>query len=109
MALPRILTGSREFSASGRGLHPLPCEAESMVRGLYSVVNRIRGGFHQPGQCYKMTNCSGLPGTKQLLSTDKCQFTNRESPEQMGKTDLLMEKLPNSGERLAAVLRHESN
>ena len=56
-----------------------------------------------------MTNCPELPGTKEVLSTDKCQFTNMESPEQMGTTGLLMEKLPISGERLAAVLRCESN
>ena len=31
-------------------------------------------------------------------------FKNRESPEQVGKTDLLREQLPSSGARLAAVL-----
>ena len=56
-----------------------------------------------------MTNCLGLPGIKEVLSTDKCQFKNRDSPEQMGETGRLMEKLPSSGERLAAVLRRESN
>ena len=56
-----------------------------------------------------MINCPGLPGTKEVLSTDKCLFKNRESPEQMGKTGLLREQLPSSGERLAAVLRRESN
>ena len=69
-----------------------------------------QGGFHQPGQHYdKMTNCPWLPWTKEVLSTDKSQFTNRESPQQIGKAGCLMEKLPSSGERLAAVLRHESN
>ena len=56
-----------------------------------------------------MTNCPGLPGTKEVLSTDKCQFKNRESPEQMRTTGLLMEKLPSSGEKLAEVLRCEVN
>ena len=42
-ALTRILKGSRELCAAGRGLHPLPCEAWSMVRGRYSVVNRGSG------------------------------------------------------------------
>ena len=50
-----------------------------------------------------MTNCRGLHGTKEV-STDKCQFKNRESPEEMGKTGLLREKLASSGERLATVL-----
>ena len=40
-----VLTGSREVSEAGRGLHPLPCEVGSTVRGLYSVVNRIREDF----------------------------------------------------------------
>ena len=50
-----------------------------------------------------MTNCPGLPGTKEVLSSDKCQIKNREIPEQMGKTGLFREKLPSSGDRLAAV------
>ena len=75
-----------------------------MVRGLYSVENRGSGELHWPEHSYKMTNCPGLPGTKEVLSTDKCQFKNRESPKQMEKTDLLREQLPSSGERLAAVL-----
>ena len=50
-----------------------------------------------------MTNCPGLPETKQVLSTDTCQLTNRASPEQMGKTGLLREQLPITGETLAAV------
>ena len=56
-----------------------------------------------------MTNCAGPPGAKEVLSTDKRQFTNRESPQQMGKTGLLMEKLASSGKMLAAALRRESN
>ena len=56
-----------------------------------------------------MTNCPGLLGTKEVLSTDKYEFKNTESPEQMGKTGLLREQLPSSEERLAAVLRCESN
>ena len=56
-----------------------------------------------------MTNSLGLPGTKEVLSRDKCLFKNRESPEKMGETGLLREQLPSIGERLAAVLRHESN
>ena len=42
-ALTRILKGSGEACAAGRGLYPLPCEVWSMVRGLYSVVNRGSG------------------------------------------------------------------
>ena len=30
----------REVCAAGRELHPLPFEVGSMIRGLYSVVNR---------------------------------------------------------------------
>ena len=56
-----------------------------------------------------MTNCPGLPGTKEILSTDKCQFKDREIFDQMGITGLLREQLPSSGERLAAVLRCQSN
>ena len=56
-----------------------------------------------------MTNCPGLSRTKEVLSTDKCQFKNREQPELMGKTGLLRKQLPSSGERLAAVLTLESN
>jgi len=56
-----------------------------------------------------MTNCPGLPGTKEVLSTDKCHFKNRESPEQMGRTGLLREQLLSNVERLAEVLRCESN
>ena len=56
-----------------------------------------------------MTNCPVLPRTSEVLSTDKCHFKNRETPEQMGKTGLLREQLPSSGERLAAVLRCQSN
>ena len=56
-----------------------------------------------------MINCPGLLGTKEVLSTDKCEFKNREIPEQMGKTGLLREQLSSSGERLAAVLRLENN
>ena len=56
-----------------------------------------------------MTNCPRLPGTKEVLSTDKCHFKNKDIPEKMGKTGLPREQLPNSGERLAAVLRCESN
>ena len=63
-----------------------------------------QGGLHQREQSYKMTNCPRLPGAKEVLSTDKCQFKTRESPEQMGKTDLLRDQLPSSGERLAVVL-----
>ena len=55
-----------------------------------------------------MTNCRGLHGTKEV-STDKCQVKNRESPEEMGKTGLLREKLASSGERLATVLRSEND
>ena len=39
-ALTRVLKVSGEVCAAGRGLHPLPFEVGSMVRGLYSVVNR---------------------------------------------------------------------
>jgi len=39
----RFLKGSGEVCAAGRGLHPLPCEAWSMARGLYSVMNRGSG------------------------------------------------------------------
>ena len=35
--------GSREVCTTGRGLHPLPSKAWSMVRGLYNVVNRGSG------------------------------------------------------------------
>ena len=56
-----------------------------------------------------MTKCPGIPRTKEVLSRNKCQLINRESLEKMGETVLLMEKLPSSGERLAAVLRCESN
>ena len=63
-----------------------------------------QGGLHPREQSYKMTNCPRLPGAKEVLSTDKCQFKTRESPEQMGKTDLLRDQLPSSGERLAVVL-----
>ena len=55
-----------------------------------------------------MTNCRGLHGTKEV-STDKCQVKNRESPEEMGKTCLLREKLASSGERLATVLGPKSD
>ena len=48
-----------------------------------------------------MTNCPGLSGTKEVLSTEKCQFKDREIPRQMGKTGLLREQLPSSGERMA--------
>ena len=48
-----------------------------------------------------MTNCPGLPGTKEILSTDKCQFKDREIFDQMGITGLLREQLPSSGERMA--------
>ena len=68
-----------------------------------------QGEFIQPEQRYKMTNCLGLPGTKEVLSTDKCQFKNRESPQQMGRTGLLREQLLSSVERFAEVLRLESN
>ena len=51
-----------------------------------------------------MTNCPGLPGTKEVLNTDKSQFKNREIRKKMGKTGLLWEQLPSSGETLAAVL-----
>ena len=40
-----------------------------------------------------MTNCPGLLGTKEVLSTDKYEFKNTESPEQMGRTGLLREQL----------------
>ena len=63
-----------------------------------------QGEFHQSGQSYKMTNCPGLPGTKEVLNTDKSQFKNREIRKKMGKTGLLWEQLPSSGETLAAVL-----
>ena len=56
-----------------------------------------------------MTNCPGQQGTKEVLSTEKCQFKNRESPEEMGATDLLREKLSSSGERMATVLGPESH
>ena len=56
-----------------------------------------------------MINCPGLPGTKEVLSTDQCQLKNRESPEQMGRTGLLREQLLSSVERFAEVLRLESN
>ena len=56
-----------------------------------------------------MTNCPGVPGTKDVPNTDKCQFKNRVSPQQMGKAGLLREQLPSSGESLAGVLRLESN
>ena len=48
-----------------------------------------------------MTNCPGLPGTKEILSTDKCQFKDREISDQMGITGLPREQVPSSGERLA--------
>ena len=48
-----------------------------------------------------MTNCPGLPGTKEILSTDKCQFKDREIFDQMGITGLLREQLPSSGQKLA--------
>ena len=67
-----------------------------------------QGGLHQPEQSYKMTNCPGLAGTKEVLSTDKCQFKNRQSPQQMGKTGLLKEQLLSSVERFAEVIRYES-
>ena len=44
-----------------------------------------------------------------MLSTDKCQLKNGDSPEKMGETGFLREQLPSSGERLAAVLRCQSN
>ena len=44
-ALTRVLTGYREVCVDGRALHPLPCEAGNTVRGLCSVVNRIREDF----------------------------------------------------------------
>ena len=56
-----------------------------------------------------MTNCPELFRTYEVLSTDKCHFKNRDSPEKMEKTGLIREQLPSSGERLAAVLRRESN
>ena len=60
-----------------------------------------QGEFHQPEQSYgKMTDCPGLPRTQEVLSTDKCHFQNRDNPEKMGKTDLLREKLPSSGDWL---------
>ena len=43
MAWTRVLKGIREVFAAGRMLHPLPFEVGSMVRGLYSVVNRGSG------------------------------------------------------------------
>ena len=58
---------------------------------------------------YKMTNCPVILETKEFLSTDKYQFKNRAHAEQMGKTGLLREQLPSSGERLPAVLTFESN
>ena len=42
MTLTRVLRGTREVYVAGRRLHPLPFEVGSMVRGLYSVVNRER-------------------------------------------------------------------
>ena len=48
-----------------------------------------------------MTNCPALPGTKEILSTDKCQFKDREIFDQMGITGLPREQVPSSGERLA--------
>ncbi|KAI4553185.1 hypothetical protein MJT46_016479 [Ovis ammon polii x Ovis aries] len=39
-----------------------------------------------------MTNCPALPGTKEILSTDKCQFKDREISDQMGITGLLREQ-----------------
>jgi len=56
-----------------------------------------------------MTNCPELSGTKEVHSTGKCQFKNRESPEQIGRTGLLREQLLRSIERFARVLRYESN
>ena len=56
-----------------------------------------------------MTNCPEVSGTKEVLSTDKCQFKNRESPEQIGRTGLLRDQLLRSIERFAGVLRCESN
>ena len=37
-ALTRVLTGFRQVCEAERALHPLPCEAGSTLRGLYSVV-----------------------------------------------------------------------
>ena len=56
-----------------------------------------------------MTNCPGLLGTKEVLSTNKYEFKNTESPEQMGRTGLLMEQLLSSVEIFAEVVRRESN
>ena len=43
--LTRVLTVSREVCAAGRVLQLLLCEVESTVRGLCSVVDRIREDF----------------------------------------------------------------
>ena len=56
-----------------------------------------------------MTNCLGLSGTKEVVSTDKSQVKNSESPEQIGRTCLLREQLLSSVERFAGVLACESN
>ena len=68
-----------------------------------------QGEFLHPEQRYKMTNCPEVSGTKEVLSTDKCQFKNRENTEQMGRTGLLREQLLSRVERFAEVLRLESN
>ena len=67
------------------------------------------GEFLQPEERYKMTNCPEVSGTKEVLSTDKCQFKNRENTEQMGRTGLLRDQRLRSIERFAKVLRCESN
>ena len=43
MAVFRVLKGTREVCAAGRGLYPLPFEVGSRVRGLFSVVDRGSG------------------------------------------------------------------
>ena len=62
-----------------------------------------------PEERYKMTNYLELSGTKEVLSTGKCQVENREDLEQIGRTGLLREKLLRSVQRFARVLRCESN
>ena len=43
MALTRVLKGTKEVCVAERMLHPLTFEVWSMVRRLYSVVNRGSG------------------------------------------------------------------
>ena len=104
-----VLKGSKRSVQLGEGCTRCPVRRGAWLEDSIMRRTEDQGEFLQPEQSYdKMTNCPGLPRTQEVLSTDKCQFKNRDS-EKMGKPGLLSEQLPISGERWAAVLRCENN